>query len=262
MGPMIHPQQVIYAAREAGQKEDDLQLSGVAVLTFSGAVMDRLEELCRLSDAAWLGARVHPYGGTEIVKRGSYRGLDVTAIVPMMGASPLSCVLEDLAACGIKAVFLACAAWSLGEPVMFGDLIVPSFSVGPDGTSIHYGNTTQRAEADPAVVEALVAAAQDHEATVHVGGNATCEALYRISREMVERFRSDGCMCMENGEANTLFSVCKALGITGGVIFQPYIDLFEGWDPSRLDETYRSTCRVQAEAVVNASVRLRDAGLL
>lgn len=260
MKPIIAPDQVISVARNAGLSDENLNLSGIAVLTFSKAIVDRMEELCGLSDAEWLGPQVHPYGGPEIVKRGSYRGLDVIVTVPMMGASPLSCVIEDLASCGIKAVFLACAAWSLGKPVRFGDLIVPSFSVGPDGTSIHYGNTSQHVEGDPDVVEALIRAAKDRDATVRVGGNATCEALYRITPRMAESFRKEGCLCMENGEASTLFSVCKALGIKGGVLFQPYIDLTEGWNPERLDDTYRATCRVQAEVILEASAGLRSTG--
>ena len=257
MEPMITPKQVISVARDAGLKDENLKLSGTAVLTFSKGIVDRMEEVCGLKDAQWLGPRVHPYGGPEIVKRGSYRGLDLIAIVPMMGASPLSCVVEDLIACGVNAVFLACAAWSLGEPVGFGDVLVPSYSVGPDGTSIHYGNSEERIEADSAVVAALAESARGCGAAVHVGGNASCEALYRITPEMVRSFRQRGCLSMENGEAATLFSVCRTLGVPGGVVFQPYIDLTEGWNPSRLGEIYQDTCRVQADVVLDAALRLR-----
>jgi uridine phosphorylase len=174
-----------------------------------------------------------------------------------MGASPLACIVEDLAACGVQAVFLVCAAWSLGPPVRFGDLTVPAFSVGPDGTSIHYGNTSGQVSADPAVVEALAAAGGERGATVHVGGNATCEALYRITPEMAEEFRHWGCLCVDNGEASTLFAVVRVLNILGGVLFQPYIELAQGWNPALLrDQRYRDACCLQAEVVLEASVQL------
>jgi hypothetical protein len=79
---------------------------------------------------------------------------------------------------------------------------------------------------------------------------------------MAEGFHERGCLCMENGEASTLFAATQTLGILGGVVFQPYIELAQGWDPARLDETYRTACHLQAEAVLGASVRLGRQGLL
>jgi uridine phosphorylase len=262
VGSLITSEQTIAAGRASGLKEEDLQLSGIAVLTFSRSLVERLEETCGLVDVEWLGPRIHPYSGPHVVKRGTHEGLDVLALVPAMGASPLACTIEDLIACGIDALFLACGAWSLGPPVAFGDVLVPSYAVGPDGTSIHYGNTEGRIDAEPAVVAALRDAARDRDVTTHVGGNASCEALYRITPEMVESFRNRDCVSMENGEAAVLFAVCRSFGIPGGAIFQPYIDLTEGWNPDRLDDVYQATCRFQAEIVLDAAHRLRRDGVI
>lgn len=259
---LVDPHQTQAAAKKAGLAEGELTLGGIAVLTFSRGIVERLGELCALEDADWLGSHVHPYSGPHVVKRGNREGLDVIVLVPPMGASPLACTIEDLAAGGIRAVFLACAAWSLGPPVTFGDLLVPSFAVGPDGTSIHYGNTEQRVEADEDVVQALADAVRRHGAAVHVGGNGCCEALYRISGEMAAGFREQGCFSLENGEAAVLFSACRTLGITGGALFHPYIDLTEGWNPARFDETYQETCTLQADVVVDAAEALRANGAL
>jgi hypothetical protein len=256
---MITPQQTLSVARQTGLSDEELKLADVAVLTFSKSVVERLEELCGLQEATWIAPWHHPYAAAEVVKRGAFEGTDIAVLVPPMGASPLACIVEDLAACGVQAIFLVCAAWSLGPPLQFGDLIVPAFSVGPDGTSIHYGNTSGYVSADPAVVEALAAAARARGATVHVGGNATCEAMYRITPQMAEEFRRRGCLCMDNGEASTLFALARSLNIRGGVLFQPYIELAQGWNPVWLrDERYRDACRLQAEIVLEASTRLRQ----
>jgi uridine phosphorylase len=260
---LITPQQTLSAARQAGLGEEEMALSGIAVLTFSKAVIDRLEEHCDLQDATWLSKSPHPYATPHIVKRGAFQELGVTVLVPPMGASPMACIVEDTIACGAEAVFLVCPAWSLGPPVQFGDLIVPSFSLGSDGTSIHYGNAPGHITADPVVVEALSAACREQGATVHVGGNGSCEALYRITPQMVNDFRQRGCLCMENGEASTLFAMTQTLGVPGGAIFQPYIELEQGWDPAWLrDERYQAACHRQAEAVLEASVRLSREGVL
>lgn len=258
---LVTPQQTLAAARKAGLDNKQVQLSGLAVLTFSRAIVEHLEALCALQDGAWISPSHHPYAAPHVFKRGMFRGIEVVALVPPMGASPLACILEDLVVCGVRAIFLACAAWSLGTPVRFGDLIVPAFSVGLDGTSIHYGNDREHISAERAVVDALEAACRERGVVVHVGGNASCEALYRISPQMAERFRRQGCLCVDNGEASTLFAVSRALGVLDGVLFQPYIELARGWDPARLDERYRDTCHVQAEVVLEAAVQLERHGL-
>jgi uridine phosphorylase len=225
----------------------------MAVLTFSRAIMERLEQRCGLQDSRWVTPLHHPYAACEIVRRGTFEGVAVTALVPPIGSSPLACVFEDLASCGVKAMFLVCASWSLGAPVEFGDLIIPSYSLGPDGTSIHYGNSEGEMHAAPEVLEALKDACATLDVRYHVGGNASCEALYRITPAMAQGFRERGCLCMENGEVSTMLAVTRTLGVYGGALFQPYIDLTEGWDPSMLrDERYQVACRKQADVVLCA----------
>lgn len=257
---LVTPEQTLAAARRAGATEQALARSGIAVLTFSRTVMDRLTELCALQDAAWISPLTHPYAAAEITKAGANRGLAVMALVPPMGASPLACVVEDLAACGVQIIYLVCAAWSLGAPVQLGDLIIPSFSLGRDGTSIHYGNSAGEIRTDPQMVEALAQACRSVGARYHVGGNGSCEALYRISTGMAGDFRARGCLTIENGEASTLLAVAQTLGIRAGILFQPYIELERGWDPDLLrDERYRIAGRLQAEAVIEASCLLLQA---
>jgi hypothetical protein len=253
---LITPQQTLSIARQGGIGDNSLALSGTAVLTFSKIIVDHLTELCSLKDIEWISPRYHPYCAADVIKRGVYKEMDVIVLVPPMGASPLACILEDLIACGIQTVLLACAAWSLGPPVDFGDLIIPSFSVGLDGTSIHYGNIHGYISAESVVVDALTMACNKRGEKIHVGGNVTCEALYRISPKMVVGARQHGCLSMENGEVNTLFAVTQALDILGGVLFQPYIDLQEGWNPACLFDSYPVACRSQAEIVLDAGLQL------
>jgi uridine phosphorylase len=258
----ISPQQTFAVATQDGLSENILFFSGVAILTFNKSIMDRLDELCGLKDTQWISSHHHPYSAARVVKRGHYLGLEIIALVPPMGASPLACLVEDLITCGVQAVFLVCAAWSLGPPVEFGDLIVPEFSLGLDGTSIHYGNNSGHAVGQLVVVEALAIAGRKRGAKVHVGGNATCEALYRITPQMVAGFRERGCLCMENGEASTLFAMSEQLGFLSGALFQPYIELLEGWNPDHIDKGYQDTCILQAQVALDASIRLKEMGLL
>ena len=259
---LINPSMTKSAARQAGLSDKDLKMTGLAVLTFSKAVVERIEELCSLKDVEWLSPSHHPYAASHIAKRGTFQGLGVSVLVPPMGASPLACIIEDLIACGIDAVILVCAAWGLGPPVQFGELIVPTFSIGPDGTSIHYGNHKGEVYVESEVVDSLTEACRTLDARHHVGGNGTCEAVYRITPQMMAEFSKHGCLCMDNGEASTLISATRTLDVFGGVLFQPYIDLGSGWDPAVLrTEQFHRTCRLQADVVLEAGSLLLQQGL-
>ena len=85
---LVTPQQTLAAARKAGLDEEQLQLSGLAVLTFSRAVVERLDVLCALQDGAWISPSHHPYAAPHVFKRGMFQGIEVVALVPPMGASP------------------------------------------------------------------------------------------------------------------------------------------------------------------------------
>ena len=243
-------------AKKAERPVEDFKVPEVVFMTFSRGTMERWGELCQLEDREWLLPQYHPYATPHVIKEGVYQDIPILVIVPPMADSTMACVLEDLVACGAKAIFLVCAAWSLGPPVKLTEKMIPAFSVGPDGTSIHYGNQTERVEANPAVVKALEKACQEAEVIYHVGGNGTCEALHRISPQMVQELRDQGCICMENGEANVMFSFAQDKGILAGVFFQSYIDLGAGWQPF-YDENYAASARQQADIVLRAVTLLK-----
>ena len=87
-----------------------------------------------------------------------------------------------------------------------------------------------------------------HAAFIHVFTRAT-EASEAEARRL---FR-----VVHSTLAATLFAVCRSFGVPSGALFQPYIDLTAGWDPSRLDGGYQETCRLQADVVLDAALRLR-----
>ena len=84
------------------------------------------------------------------------------------------------------------------------------------------------------------------------GGVGACEAIYRITSDILDDFRKRGCLSIENGEVASLFSLAKVKRIPIGVLLQPYIDLEQGWNISYLDEKYIETGKVQAHASIEA----------
>lgn len=250
---IINPEDIKKIALTGGVKPNELNIPTAAILTFNRTILRELSGLCSLHEIKWKAAKYTPYSAPRESWRGVFKGIELCVFVPPMGASPLAAFCEELIVYGARAIFLLCASWSLGERYLRkGQIHVPSFAVGLDGTSYHYGNVNYRVDAEPATHACLIKACKTEDIDWKQGGVGCCEAIYRITRQMMEVYQEEGCLSMENGEVAVLYTIAKIHGISVGVLLQPYIDLETGYDSSYMGEEYEETCRVQARVAVRA----------
>jgi len=124
----------------------------------------------------------------------------------------------------------------------------------PDGgapTKPKIVSATTRAE--PRAFKALASALDEAEAAWKEGGVGSCEALYRITPELADEFRQQGCLSVDNGEVAALYALAKERDIPSGVLLQPYIDLEGGWRVSYMGQKYADGGRLQAQAAIEAA---------
>ena len=251
---LVRPDDVENEAVAQGVPRSQLEIPQLVFLTFSRSVVDELTTTGELEEWEWPGARYTPYSGPEKGWRGKIDQHDVALFVPAMGASPLVSFCEELIFYGARVIFLLCASWGLGREYLDqGEIHLPSFAVGIDGTSPHYGNREGRVEAEPRAFKALSVALERAGAVWKEGGVGSCEAFYRITPEIAEEFRRQGCLSMENGEVAALYSLARERDIRIGTLLQPYIDLERGWTISYMGEKYVQTGQIQARAAIGAS---------
>jgi uridine phosphorylase len=249
----IEPSQVERAANLDGITKSELKTPPIVVLTFNNAVLDELTKICRTKEWRWSGWNYSPYANPTKTLKGKSKGNELAVIVPPMGASPLVALCEELIYFGTESIFLLCASWGFGEDhLKKGEIHLPSFGIGIDGTSPHYGNKSGRADCEPQAHQALSKSLEELDVPFKVGGVGTCEALYRIDDTMQKNFRDMGCLSMDNGETIALYSLAHVFKTKVGILLQPYIDLTRGWSVSYMDDLYKSTCRVQARAALAA----------
>lgn len=250
---IITPGHVEKEAIAQGISPKELKVPQLAILTFNRGILDELTRICELKEWDWPGAKFSPYYSTYKSWKGTTDTNEVGAFFPPMGASPLVTFCEDLIHYGAKAIFLLCASWGLGRDFLrAGQIHLPSFAVGIDGTTPHYGNKDFRVEYEPGAFKALATALNTIGADWKEGGVGACEAFYRITPDLIDNFRKQGCLSMENGETSALYCLAKERDITVGVLLQPYIDLEQGWKISFMGERYKETCRLQARAAIEA----------
>lgn len=256
---LITPRDVEREARADGLITEELSVPETIFLTFNRPVVRELTSLCALKEWDWKVAQYSPYSPVQRAWRGTYNSHDVGVFVPPMGASPLASVCEEIIHFGAKLIFLLCASWSLGDTYLKkGQILLPEFAAGFDGTSFNYNNKQGLVHAEPHVLQALAGALNELGADWKQGGVGCCEALYRITCAMMQSYITQKCYAMENGEVAVLYSLAKQCNIRTGVLLQPYIDLNNGWKISYMDRVYKETCKTQAKAAVIAANNVRE----
>lgn len=255
---LITPADVEREALLQGIDRVTLEVPRLILLTFNQSVVQELTQLALMEEWEWPAARFSPaYSPPSMSWRGHVDGEPIAVFVPPMGPSTLTSFCEELIHYGARAIFLLCASWGLGQAHLAqGEIHLPSFAVGIEGTSPHYDNDGWRVEAEPRAFQTLATALEDLKATWKEGGVGSCEAFYRITPDLADRFQRQGCLSMENGETSALFALARAQGIPIGVLLQPYIDMEKGWSVSYMGEKYRESGKLQARAAVAASSKL------
>jgi uridine phosphorylase len=252
---LIYPHDVEEQALAHGADRSTLEVPHLVFLTFNQSVLEELADLANTTEWEWPAARFTP-AFSPLFKgwRGKLEDEDIAVFVPHMGPSTLASFGEELIHYGARVIFLLCASWGLGPSYLQeGEIHLPSFAVGMDGTSPHYGNTEGRVEAEPRAFQALGAALHQAGAMWKEGGVGSCEAFYRITPQLADGFRDQGCLSMENGETATLFALARAHEVPIGVLLQPYFDLERGWSLSYTGDKYRESGRLQVRVAIEAS---------
>ncbi len=250
---LIDPEQMKMEMQKGGVSESEFETPETIVLTFSTHISEEIRQRCQMADWKWVGWKYAPYSIPNHAWIGEYDNNGIGLLVPPMGASPLIALCEELIHFGTEVILLLCASWSLGEGYLKkGEIHLPSFSTGIDGTSIHYGNKRGRVNSEPFAFRALSETMTDIGIEYSVGGVGSCEAFYRINNEMLDTFRESGCLSMDNGEAISLYALAQQTGKKIGILLQPYIDLTKGWSISYMDDDYKRTCKSQADVALSA----------
>lgn len=122
-----------------------------------------------------------------------------------IGAPAATAILEEMIALGVSSFLSIGAAGAIAE-LEIGDLVVCDGAIRDEGTSHHYASPDARAEPDPELTAALVAAFTSDETDHHVGRSWTIDALFRETPSEVREYAAEGVLAVEM-EAAALFVV-------------------------------------------------------
>jgi purine-nucleoside phosphorylase len=160
-----------------------------------------------------------------------YRGRRIAYLNLQALGGPLAAWgVETLIALGVKEVILLGSSGALIKEIGRGDLILPAAAVREEGTSYHYLPPDQAVHASPRLRGHLEDVMDRLGIAYHQGDVWTTDAFFRETWQKVERFRSDGVVCVDM-EAASLFAVAQYRGIDLACLFYGGDSLAEeSWD--------------------------------
>ena len=229
----------------------DLAVPEHCIICFFQDVIDGLREIGSVEEIGHRASEMgkHPVYGATI------NGARIGVFHPGVGAPLAAGFLDELIAGGGRK-FIACGgAGALDKHLTLGHLVVPNAAVRDEGTSYHYLPPSRDVVASPEAVAAIEATLTKHGVPYVVGKTWTTDAIYRETRERVNRRRDEGCLTVEM-EAAAFFAVAQFRGVTFGQILYSGDDLTgDEWD-SRDWQTQSDVRRRMFELAAEACLLL------
>lgn len=180
-----------------------------------------------------------------------------------IGGPSTSIAVEELAQLGVSTFLRIGTTGAIQPHIAVGDVLVTTAAVRLDGASLHFAPMEFPAVADFTCTTALVAAANQLKAQVHVGVTASSDTFYpgqerydTYSGRVVSRFKGSmaewqamGVMNYEM-ESATLLTMCASQGLRAGMVAGVIVNRTQQEipDAATLQHTESQAVRIVIEA--------------
>ncbi|MBM4273704.1 MAG: hypothetical protein FJ134_04460 [Deltaproteobacteria bacterium] len=206
------------------------QIAPRVILAFSPLDVDLL---CNLTNADRSGEGIWDCS----IGVGSWKGMSVTVVGPVVGAPYAVMVIENLIAMNARMILTLGWCGSLNSRVRIGHLMVPASAMVGDGTSRYYRHKS-KSTPDPVLLELLKARTALTGIPWHEGKIRSVDAIYRETVNYVRRYQGLGELAIEM-ETAALFTVGKYRGVAMASLLAVSDELFtlvwnRGWDSPEL----------------------------
>lgn len=190
----------------------DVDMPERAVLCFFGEVV--AETVARYPGARRVTALTSEAGSTPVWEI-DVSGHRVAVVQPGVGAPLAAAFLDELVAMGCRKIVACGGAGALTPELVLGHAIVVVSAVRDEGTSYHYVPPARLIDAERRTVATLVKTLADARVAHTVGRCWSTDAIYRETRERVNRRVAEGCVAVEM-EAAALLAVAMHRGVELG----------------------------------------------
>lgn len=179
----------------------------VAVSCFSRVTFARMAEM---------------YGGTQIaelkcasqvfpVLKAAGAGGDVALVLAGVGAPNCVGEMEELFQMGVETLIVFGNCGVLDKRIEDCGIIIPTSALRDEGTSFHYAPPSDEIPANPRYIPTMTSLLDEIGLRYTLGKTWTTDAMYRETREKVEKRRKAGAVCVEM-ECSALMALAQFRG--------------------------------------------------
>ena len=168
-------------------------MPGVAVSCFSYVTFNRLVQAL---DAQPI-ARMKTASQEFPVYKANHRGTDVALYLSGVGAPVCVGSLEEIFVMGVETVVLFGTCGVLDKDIADCSIILPTSALRDEGTSYHYAPPGDEIQVNLHHREVFTALMEEMGIRYTQGLCWTTDAMYRETREKVERRKARGCICVD-----------------------------------------------------------------
>ena len=171
---------------------------------------------------------------------GTHEGTPISVTSTGIGSPSAAIAVEELARFDAEKLIRVVSCGAIQEGASVGDLIITTGAVRQEGTSKEYVREDYPAVADPAVVSALVAAAEELGYDYHVGLTCSTDSFYagqgrpgfegfeaRGSEGLVEELKQANVLNFEM-EASSILTLANCYGLRAGAVCTVYANRVTG----------------------------------
>jgi uridine phosphorylase len=149
-----------------------------------------------------------------------------------IGAAAVAAKVEELTAFGVRQFVSLGMAGGISPKLELGELVICEESIRDEGSSHHYLEPSDRAKADPVLINQLEESCRRLGVVFVKGSSWTIDTPYRETQEELRYYRENGILTVEM-EASALFAVAKYREVPAAAIFA-VSDLLQDereWEP-------------------------------
>jgi len=195
---IVRPEHFLRYLREAlGLRSAETRLPPIGVLVFSSGDFRAFHRIIEGQVKGW----------NRWLSVGAAGRKSISLARSPIGAPAATITMEEMAALGCRTFLSFGACGSLLPDLRIGDVVLPTFAFSDEGTSRHYGKTSQL-RPDAGLVRAIAVAAEKRAIPIRSGGTWTTDAVYRESRTRARDLVRHGVVAVEM-EAAALWAVSR-----------------------------------------------------
>ncbi len=188
---------------------------------FSYKLMEEFVERYKPEIVAEYGTSVMPFFSVYKI---NYKGEDIAVVQAMVGEPLQVGNFDELIFMGVKNFLLVGSCGCLEKNIEEYSLIVPTSALRDEGTSFHYQPPSDEIELEKEAVEVVENTLKDLKIKYAKGKTWTTDAIFRETKDKVERRRSQGAITVDM-ECAGMAAVAKFRNVHFAQIFYGSDDL-------------------------------------